>query len=280
MEHTIDQTMLEQFRCTMIEDEKSEATISKYLRDLKAFMEWMGEETSVCKETVIRYKEYLTRKYAVTSVNSMLAAVNSFFKRMEWYDCLVKALKVQREAFRKHDRELSKKEYLRLLDAARKNGNERLYLVMESICSTGIRISELKFITVESLSSAQVRVSLKGKTRTVLMPAKLCRKLRRYATAQKIKTGSIFITKSGSPLDRSNVLHDMKKLCSDAGVDRAKVFPHNLRHLFACTYYRVNKDLSHLADMLGHSNINTTRVYTQVSGEEQAKELELLGLVL
>lgn len=280
MEHTIKQDMLERFRSAMAEDEKSSATISKYVRDVRAFMEWLGERGTVSKETAIQYKEYLIGKYAVTSVNSMLAALNCFFRRMDWYDCLVKTLKVQREAFRRHERELSKEEYFRLLDAAQRTGNKRLQLVMESICSTGIRISELRFITAEALLCAQVRVSLKGKTRTVLLPPKLCRKLRQYAAQKGIETGSIFITSGGRPLDRSNVLHEMKRLCSEAGVDREKVFPHNLRHLFACTYYRVNKDLSHLADLLGHSNINTTRIYTQVSGEEQVKELTALGLLL
>lgn len=279
MERLLDEKNFERFRIALIEEEKSDATIEKYLRDLGSFMDYMGREKSVCKENVIQYKNYLVEHYAVASVNSMLAAINCFFKRMGWYDCLVKSLKVQREAFRSHEREMSRDEYFRLLEAAKAKGNERLYFVMQSICSTGIRISELKFITVESLNTGQARVSLKGKTRTVLLPAALRRHLRKYAKDRGIETGSIFITRNGQPLDRSNILHEMKALCKDAGVDSGKVFPHNLRHLFACIYYKAEKDLSHLADLLGHSSVNTTRIYTLVSGEEQARQIDRLGLV-
>lgn len=279
MERLLDEKSLERFRTTLIEEEKSAATIEKYLRDLGFFMNYMGREKAVCKENVIQYKNYLVEHYAVTSVNSMLAAINCFFKRMGWYDCLVKSLKVQREAFRSHEKEMSKDEYFRLLETAKAKGNERLYFVMQSICSTGIRISELKFITVESLNTGQARVSLKGKTRTVLLPADLRRHLRKYAKDRGIETGSIFITRNGQPLDRSNILHEMKALCKDSGVDAKKVFPHNLRHLFACIYYKAEKDLSHLADLLGHSSVNTTRIYTLVSGEEQARQIDRLGLV-
>lgn len=279
MERLLNEESFERFRRELIEEEKSDATIEKYLRDLNTFSSFMGQEKAICKENVIRYKNYLVEHYAVTSVNSMLAAINCFFKRMGWYDCLVKSLKVQREAFRSHEREMSKDEYFRLLEVAKARGNERLYFVMQSICSTGIRISELKFITVESLNVGQARVSLKGKTRTVLLPADLRRHLKIYARDRGIKEGSVFVTKNGQPLDRSNILHEMKALCKDAGVDARKVFPHNLRHLFACIYYKAEKDLSHLADLLGHSSVNTTRIYTLVSGEEQAKQIDRLGLV-
>ena len=199
---------------------------------------------------------------------------------MGWYDCIVRSVKVQKQAFRAEECELTKEEYYRLLHAAREKGNMRLYYIMQTICSTGIRVSELEFITVESLESGRARVHLKGKTRTVILTEKLCRELRGYAKERCVRSGSVFVTRSGRPVDRTNILHDMKALCVSAGVSREKVFPHNLRHLFACTYYQVEKDLSHLADLLGHSSINTTRIYTLVSSEKQARQIEFLGLVI
>lgn len=279
MEKQISNSLIVQFQNKLIEDERSDATIQKYLRDLEAFRRFIGEE-EVTKEQVITYKQYLKEKYKPASVNSMLAAVNSFFKEMGWYDCVVKALKIQRQSFRSSERELTKKEYYRLLEAARKKKDLRLYFLMETICATGIRVSELPFITVEAVENGRAIVSLKGKTRTVLIPKALCRKLRQYVKEKKIRSGSIFVTKSGRPVDRNNILHSMKRLCEEAGVDRNKVFPHNFRHLFACLFYKAEKDLSRLADILGHSNVNTTRIYTSVSGEEQAKQIENLGLVL
>lgn len=280
MGHVISKTMIEQFQEKMEQDEKSRATIEKYVRDLNAFLVYVGEKEIVNKEIVISYKEQLVHQYAESSVNSMLAALNSFFKNCGWYDCLVKSLKVQRAAFRPCERELTREEYYHLLKAAKKQGKQRLYLLMETICATGIRISELQYITVETLYSRRAKVSLKGKIRMIILPANLCRELKRYVKEAGITSGSIFITRNGKPLDRSNVLHDMKALCEEADVARDKVFPHNLRHLFACTYYQAEKDLSHLADLLGHSNINTTRIYTLVSGEEQEKQMEMLGLVI
>lgn len=280
MEHLMSMSDVEKFKEDMIAAEKSKVTIEKYLRDVKAFLAWLGDGTAVCKETVIEYKNYLTEHYTVTSVNSMLAAVNSFLKNMEWYDCVVKSLRVQREAFRAKERELSREEYYRLLHTAKNRGNQRLYFVMQSICATGIWISELKYITVEALQTGRAVVTAKGKIRTVLLPSELCRQLKQYVREVKISAGSVFVTRNGKPLDRSNVLHDMKKLCEDAGVAEKKVFPHNLRHLFACTYYQAEKDLSHLADLLGHSNVNTTRIYTLVSGDEHARQIEQLGLII
>lgn len=268
-----------QFQNRLMEDEKSTATIQKYLRDIEAFHTFAGEE-NVTKDMVIRYKQHLKENYKPSSVNSMLAAINRFFKEMGWFDCVVKALKVQRQTFRDRERELTKEEYFRLLKAAKQQNNMRLYLLMQTLCSTGIRISELQFITAQAVKTGRAVVSLKGKTRTVLIPSALCRELKRYAGEKEIDSGSIFVTRNGKPLDRSNVLHDMKALCEAAGVDRNKVFPHNLRHLFACLFYRVEKDLSRLADLLGHSNVNTTRIYTCVSGEEQAQQIERLGLVV
>lgn len=267
------------FQMKLVEEEKSAATIQKYLRDIEGFFAFVGRE-AVTKDTVVRYKQYLQERYKPSSVNSILAAVNRFLKEMGWFDCVVKALKVQRQAFRAKERELTKTEYFRLLRVAKEQKNMRLCLLMQTICATGIRVSELRFITVQAVKSGRATVSLKGKTRTVLIPSALCRELKAYAKEWGIQKGSIFITKSGRPMDRSNILHGMKALCEAAGVDRRKVFPHNLRHLFACLFYQAEKDLSRLADLLGHSNINTTRIYTCVSGEEQARQIERLGLVI
>lgn len=279
MENRMERAHIVQFKTSLIEDEKSIATIRKYTKDVEAFFDFVGEN-AVTKEVVIRYKQHLKEKYKPSSVNSMLAAVNKFLKEMGWYDCAVKTLKVQRQAFRSRERELTKEEYFRLLKAAKDRKNMRLYLLMQTICSTGIRVSELQYITVQAVATQQATVSLKGKTRIVLIPSALCRELKNYAKENGIQSGSIFITKNGIPLDRSNILHGMKALCETAGVDRCKVFPHNLRHLFACLFYKVEKDLSRLADLLGHSNVNTTRIYTCVIGEEQARQIEKLGLVV
>lgn len=279
MEHYLDNSLIELFRCRLIEDERSAATIEKYLRDLRLFQRFAGHDI-ICKQLVIRYKQYLTENYAPASVNSMLAAVNRFFREVDWYDCIVKPLKIQRQSFRSEDRELTKAEYLRLLSTANGLKKQRLSLLMQTLCSTGIRISELRFITVEAANSGIATVSLKGKTRRVLIPKALRRELRQYSKAQGISRGSIFISAKGNPLDRSNVLHEMKALCVAAKVERSKVFPHNLRHLFACLYYKAEKDLSHLADILGHTSINTTRIYTCTSSDMQIRQIERLGLVI
>ena len=280
MEHIINETMMIEFQRKLEEDEKSNATIRKYMHDIHVFFHYVGAGKTVCKATVIAYKEYLISQYAAVSVNSMLAAMNAFLKEQGWYDCVVKALKIQKEAFRAVEKELSKQEYYRLLDAAKEGGNTRLYMIMQTLCATGIRISELKFITVESLGKRCAIVSSKGKQRRVLLPEVLCRKLKKYTEERQIKSGSVFITRTGKAVDRSNICHEMKSLYEKAGISREKVFPHNLRHLFAATYYNMKKDLSHLADLLGHSNINTTRIYTLVSSEEQEKQIEVLGLVV
>lgn len=280
MEHVLNEMMIYEFEKKLKEDEKTDATVKKYIHDIRSFFHYIGSDGLVDKAAVIAYKEYLMNNYAVASVNSMLAAVNVFLKARGWYDCVVKALKVQKEAFRTGERELSKDEYYTLLEAAKKKRSMRLYMIMQTLCSTGIRISELKFITVESLDKRCARVCSKGKQRLVLLPEILCKKLKKYAGEREIKNGSIFVTKNGKAVDRSNVCHEMKALCEEAGVSRGKVFPHNLRHLFAATYYNMKKDISHLADLLGHSSINTTRIYTLVSSEEQAKQIEFLGFVV
>lgn len=279
MEQRIGKDVMEIFERELRADEKSEATIVKYLRDVRRFMNYVGEEP-LTKERVIAYKRSLCAHYRISSVNSMLAAVNSFLRIMERSDCVVKTLKIQRETFRKGERELLREEYLRLLGVAGKRRDKRLYLLMQTIGATGIRISELPFITVEALRIRRTYVSLKGKTRVVLLPGELCKELQSYVNEKQIQTGSIFVTRSGRPMDRSNILHEMKSLCEEAGVSKCKVFPHNLRHLFAVTYYQAERDICRLADLLGHSNINTTRIYTLVSCEEQEEQLDRLGLLI
>lgn len=280
MDNILNKELAERFEDSLRSEEKGAATIGKYLRDINNFLVYAGEGTVLTKETVISYKQELGKKYAAASANSMLAALNSFLRFLGRGECVVKAFRVQKAVFRASERELTKEEYIRLLEAARLRGNRRLNLLMQTICATGIRISELPFITVESLYTRRAAVSLKGKSRTVLLPMELCKALKAYVKERKIEKGSIFITRSGRPMDRSNILHEMKKLCDEAGVDRGKVFPHNLRHLFAVTYYNVEKDICHLADLLGHSSVNTTRLYTLVSCEVQEKRIEGMGLVL
>ena len=280
MKHIISLESMEKFEEKMWENERSKATVEKYLRDIRTFITFVGGECMIDKDTVIAYKAYLLEKYAPASVNSMLAAINSFFKENGWYDCVVKAIKIQKEAFRSGKKELAREEYYRLLQAAKRQENQRLYMLIQTICSTGIRVSELEYITVEALHTRRAVVSLKGKTRTVILPMELCRELKQYVKGRDIRSGAIFVTRNGKPMNRSNIWKEMKELCKSAGVDREKVFPHNLRHLFACTYYQLNKDITHLADILGHSNINTTRIYTLVSGEEQEKQISMLGLVV
>ncbi len=260
-EHVILPEFVEEFCRELTAEERSRATVEKYRRDVKALLRFLGNSG------------------VVSSVNSMLAAANSFLKSRGWYECTVKSVRVQREAFRCREKELSLKEYYRLLEAAGEKKGKRLYYVMQALCSTGIRVSELPFITVEAVKRKRARVHLKGKSRWVLLPTKLCAQLKAYAARRGIREGSIFVTGSGKPLDRSNILHEMKAVSGKAKVERGKVFPHNLRHLFACTYYDREKDLTHLADLLGHSSVNTTRIYTRVSGEEQVKQIDGLGLV-
>lgn len=280
MEHHINSNMLYAFADTLREEEKSIATIEKYVRDIKSFLTFVGQDAVVTKSTVIQYKQFLSSDYTVVSINSKLVALNRFFKANGWFDCMIRLLKIQKDTFRAQERELSREEYVRLLHTAKKKGKQRLYLLMETICATGIRVSELKFITMEAIRARYARVNLKGKTRTVILPTKLCQKLSQYCKIRKIKSGCIFITRHGNPLDRSNILHEMKALCKDACVEQTKVFPHNLRHLFAVTYYKMEKDLGHLADLLGHCNINTTRIYTRISREQQQKQVEKMKLIL
>ncbi len=281
MTQKINQTeMLLKFKKNMKTEEKSQATIEKYLRDTKQFLEELGEGSEITKDRVIVYKESLAERYAVTSANSKVAAVNCFLRTAGCEGCSVKSFKVQKNVFRTKERELTKEEYIRLVKTAQRHGKRQLGMLIQTICATGIRISELPYVTVEALYTRRAVVSLKGKTRIVLLPAELCRELTAYVRAENIRSGSIFVTRNGKPLDRSNIFHSMKKLCEDAEVDRDKVFPHNLRHLFAVTYYKAEKDVCHLADILGHSSINTTRIYTIISCEEQEQQINGLGLLI
>lgn len=270
---------IKSYTAFLYEQEKGKSTICQYNRYLNmALLHFEGIELT--KAVLIEWKEQLAEKQAPASVNTILAALNGFLKFMGWADLTVKPLKIQKSLFSDGNRELSQDEYARLVHAAERPGNRRLSLVIQTICSTGIRVSELKFITVEAVRAGRAEVSNKGKRRTVFIPKKLGKMLSTYLKEQKISQGHVFVTRSGKPLDRSNIWRDMKALCKSAGVDGVKVFPHNLRHLFARTYYSMEKDLSRLADILGHSSVNTTRIYTMESGIVHLRQIERLGLLI
>lgn len=261
------------------EQEKSRATIQKYTRDLTILCAHLRGE-ALTKAALIGWKEHLAGKYAAASVNSMLAAANSLLDYCGWPELKVKPLKIQRALFCDEEKELTRDEYIRLIRAAQARGNERLSLVIQTICATGIRVSELKFFTAKAVQMGRTEICNKGKRRTVFLPDQLRRLLRSYMQKEKRTDGPVFITKTGKPLDRSNIWRDMKALCESAGVAPGKVFPHNLRHLFARTYYALEKDLSRLADILGHSNVNTTKIYTMESGGVHIRQMERLGLII
>ena len=266
------------FNDYLINEEKAAATVNKYLHDIGEFQIWLGEQ-ELCKAVVLAYKTHLCEHYAPASVNAALSSLNSFFNFMEWYDLRVKNLKIQKQIFASTDKELTKAEYDRLLQAAKQKKNERLYLLMQTICSTGIRVSEVRYVTVEAVARGIAEINCKGKHRQVFLPKQLCQILKQYIKEQKIKSGAVFVTKNGNPLDRSNIWSDMKKLCKAANVSDKKVFPHNLRHLFARTYYSLQKDIVRLADILGHSSVNTTRIYTMETGEIHRRQIQKLGLL-
>ena len=262
----------------LIGEERARATVAKYLRDVRDFYEWIGDG-DVCKVALVAYKEALCDRYAPASVNAAISSLNGFFRFLEWHDLRVKSLRIQRQIFAAEEKELSRGEYERLLEAAGKRGNERLCLLMQTICSTGIRVSEVQDITVSAVERGYAEINCKGKRRRVLLPKRLCSALRSYARKRKIKGGAVFVTRNGNPLDRSNIWSEMKQLCRAAGVSAAKVFPHNLRHLFARTYYSAQKDIVRLADLLGHSSVNTTRIYTMETGEVHRRQIQELGLL-
>lgn len=268
------------FKKYLREEEKSENTIEKYLRDVRAFAAYLSG-IEVTKETVIAYKSrLLAENYAVRSINSILASVNSLFAFLGWTDCKVKSIKLQRQVYCPEEKELTKAEYTRLVNTAKQKGNERLNLILQTICGTGIRVSELQYITVEAVKCSEAVVSLKGKTRTIFIVRELQKKLLRYAAEQKIHSGCIFITRTGKPISRTNIWREMKALCEQAGVNPQKVFPHNLRHLFARVFYGIEKDIAKLADILGHSSINTTRIYIISTGNEHRRRMENMRLII
>lgn len=273
------QREFDQFEDYLRHDEREESTIEAYLRSLTRFAEW-ADGRAVTKELAMEWKMALSESgYRPISVNAMLAAVNKFFTCMGREDCKVKYLKLQRQMFRKSEKDLSKEEYQRLVQAAHEKGDLRMELILETICATGIRVGELKYITVEVVRAGVAEIALKGKIRTILLPHRLCRKLQKYAKQQKIASGKIFLTQDGLPVSRQSIWTRMKALCEAAGVERSKVFPHNLRSLFARSFYGSCHDVVRLADVLGHSSIETTRIYLMSTGKEYLRQLDKLGLV-
>ena len=276
----ITESIISKFKTYLQNEEKSTNTIEKYMRDVKAFADYTNS-FDVTKEMVIAYKNKLiSDNYAVRSINSMIASLNSLFVFVGWDDLKVKSIKLQRQIYCPEEKELTKAEYLRLVNTAKQKGNERLNLLIQTICGTGIRVSELQYITVEAVKCGEAIVSLKGKTRSVFIVRELKKKLLRYAAEQGIKSGAIFITRSGKPMSRTNIWREMKNLCQQANVNPDKVFPHNLRHLFARTFYGIEKDIAKLADILGHSSINTTRIYIITTGNEHRQRMENMRLII
>ena len=269
---------IEEYADYLYQEEKSAATLEKYLRDAKTFGIY-ANGNEITKELVLGWKKKLVESsYAVQSINSMLASVNSLLVFLGLSNCKVKNIRTQRQTYCAEDQELTKAEYLRLLAASKQN--EQLNLVIQTICGTGIRVSELRYFTVEAVRHGEVTVDCKNKTRTIIVPGKLKNILINYAKRQGIIAGAIFVTRSGKDLNRSNIWSAMKKLCETAGVKPSKVFPHNLRKLFARTFYGIEKDIAKLADILGHSSINTTRIYIMTTGVEHRRKIERLGLIV
>lgn len=278
-ERKITENIILNFENHLSEQEKSPTTIEKYIRDVRAFSAF-AERKTITKETVILYKKHLQKDYAVRSVNSMLASVNSLFSFLGWHDLKVKSLKLQQQVFCPEEKELTKAEYSRLCAAAKRKHNERLNLILQTICGTGIRVSELQYITVEAVKHGEAVVNCKAKTRTIFIVKELKQKLLHYAAEQGIKSGMIFVTRTGKPISRTNIWREMKALCKEANVNPQKVFPHNLRHLFARVFYGIEKDIAKLADILGHSSINTTRIYIISTGTEHRKRMENMHLIM
>lgn len=275
---TITNKTIKKFEEYLYKEERSDNTIKKYMRDIRFFRKWL-QDRKIDKFVVIEYKKELCSRYAVNSVNSMLSSINAFFVFMSWHELKIKTLKIQRRIFVDKSKELTKAEYERLLIAAKDRKNERLYYLMQAIASTGLRVSEIKYVTCEAVKARQAVINCKGKIRQVFLPKKLCQMLRGYMKSRNIKSGPVFITRSGRPLDRCAIWKMLKDLCEAAGVSKDKVFPHNFRHLFARTFYSLQKDIVRLADILGHSSVETTRIYTMESGTEHVRQLQKLGLL-
>ncbi|MCI8341606.1 MAG: tyrosine-type recombinase/integrase [Firmicutes bacterium] len=278
-DYILTQEYVEKWILHLKEEERSSATLQKYRHDLNELFQWL-EGKPITKTMLLEWKECLIKRYAPSSVNSMLAAINSFLAFSGCRNLSVRLLKIQKRVFCDEKRELTRAEYMRLVDAAYKKGNERLALILQTICSTGMRVSELRFVTASAVAAGRAEVNSKGKQRTIFLPDKLCCLLKKYLKSEKRSLGAVFVTRSGEPMNRSNIWREMKKLCKNAGVEPDKVFPHNLRHLFARMYYTMEKDLSRLADILGHSNVNTTRIYTIESGFVHARQIERMGLIV
>lgn len=278
-ERILEQAAIARFREHLILEEKSPATVEKYLRDIRAFAVYMRGKV-VRKAAVIDYKKLLQKKYAVRSVNSTLASINGLFSFLGWHELRVKTVKLQRQVFFPEEKELTRAEYMRLCRTAEQRGNKRLSLILQTICGTGIRVSELQHITVEAARCGEATVSCKGKTRSVFIVKELKQKLLRYAAEQGIRSGMIFVTRTGRAVSRTNIWREMKSLCREAGVNPEKVFPHNLRHLFARVFYSIDKDIAKLSDVLGHSSINTTRLYIISAGIEHRRRMETMRLIL
>ena len=278
-ENVVSQAVMTKYAAYLRSEEKAESTIKNYLRDTLNFRQWANERP-ITKDLTAQWRSgLLAQNYAPATVNAKIAAVNSLLQFMGLAECHVKAVNIQRCAFRDESRDLTKDEYLKLLETAQNAGCERLELLMEAVCATGVRVSEVHYITVEAARMQRADIALKGKIRSILLPQKLCRKLLKYAKRQNITSGAVFRTRSGKPVSRGQIWAEMKSLCKKAGVAASKVFPHNLRHLFAVVYYKVHRDIVKLADLLGHSSINTTRIYLVTTGAEHARCLERLGLV-
>lgn len=275
----INEICVEQYLTYLKEQERSSATVKKYQYDLYSILSFLQGKT-LTKLELINWKQNLISEYAPASVNTKIAAINGYLQFMGWHELMLKPLRIQQSLFLEEEKELTREEYIRLVKAAKRKENERLSLVMQTICATGIRVSELKFITVDAVYRGKVEISNKGKCRVVFLPEKLRVLLKRYIRINNKTNGIVFTTRTGKPLDRSNIWRDMKKLCESAGVSEKKVFPHNLRHLFARTFYSIEKDLSRLADILGHSNLVTTRIYTAESGWVHAKQIDKLNLIV
>ena len=276
---TLTPDLIRRYARQLREQERAPQTIQKYVHDLTALAEFLGERP-LTKAALLEWKESLIAAHAHASVNAKIAALNGFLSYLDRRELRLRPLKIQRALFLSEDKELTRAEYVRLVRAAEEAENRRLALVIQTICATGIRVSELKFITAEAVYAGRAEVSNKGKRRTVFLPEKLRKLLKHYLKQQKITAGAVFVSKNGRPLDRSNIWRDMKALCESAGVEPGKVFPHNLRHLFARTFYSMEKDLSRLADILGHTNVSTTRIYTAESGAVHARQIGRLGLVV
>lgn len=271
-------SILAAYKEYLISEERSPATIEKYIRDVAAFAEYV-QMSEITKDAVLAYKRQIMQNYTARSVNSMLSSINSLFAFLRWHDLKVKTLKIQRQIFCSEKKELTKSEYARLCEAAEKR-SERLKLILQTICGTGIRVSELRYITVEAAKQGEAVVNCKAKTRVIFIVKELRKKLLRYAKARGIKSGMIFVTRTGNPISRTNIWREMKSLCKAANVNPQKVFPHNLRHLFARVFYGIEKDIAKLADILGHSSINTTRIYIISTGTEHRRRMENMHLIL